>query len=95
MRGFLDIWSGYNSLGLADAQKFAIFYGEGSNGKGVWINTIAHILGDYAWATGIETFIDQGRYRKGSDASPDLAALAGRRMVYANEPRRIRNSPTG
>jgi putative DNA primase/helicase len=85
MRAFLDIWSGYNSLGLADAQKFAIFYGEGSNGKGVWINTIAHILGDYAWATGIETFIDQGRYRKGSDASPDLAALAGRRMVYANE----------
>lgn len=86
MREFLDVWAGYNSLGLADAQKMAIFYGEGSNGKGVWINTIAHILGDYAWATGIETFIDQGRYRKGSDASPDLAALAGRRMVYANEP---------
>jgi putative DNA primase/helicase len=86
MRDFLDVWAGYNSLGLADAQKMAIFYGEGSNGKGVWINTVAHILGDYAWATGIETFIDQGRYRKGSDASPDLAALAGRRMVYANEP---------
>lgn len=86
MREFLDIWSGYNALGLADSQKFALFYGEGSNGKGVWINTIAHILGDYSWATGIETFIDQGRYRKGSDASPDLAALAGRRMVYANEP---------
>jgi putative DNA primase/helicase len=86
MRDFLDVWAGYNSLGLSDAQKMAIFYGEGSNGKGVWINTIAHMLGDYAWATGIETFIDQGRYRKGSDASPDLAALAGRRMVYANEP---------
>lgn len=86
MRAFLQTWSGYNALGLADAQKMALFYGEGSNGKGVWINTMAHILGDYAWATGIETFVDQGRYRKGSDASPDLAALAGRRMVYANEP---------
>jgi putative DNA primase/helicase len=86
MRDFLDIWAGYNALGLSDAQKFALFYGEGSNGKGVWVNTIAHVLGDYAWATGIETFIDQGRYRKGSDATPDLAALAGRRMVYANEP---------
>jgi len=86
MRDFLDTWAGYNALGLADAQKMAIFYGEGSNGKGVWINTVANILGDYSWATGIETFIDQGRYRKGSDASPDLAALAGRRMVYANEP---------
>jgi putative DNA primase/helicase len=74
------------ALGLADAQKMALFYGEGSNGKGVWINTQAYILGDYAWAAAIETFIDQGKYRKGSDASPDLAALAGRRMVYANEP---------
>jgi putative DNA primase/helicase len=86
MREFLDRWSGYNALGLADAQKMAVFYGQGSNGKGVWINTMAFILGDYAWAAAIETFIDQGKYRKGSDASPDLAALAGRRMVYANEP---------
>ena len=86
MRAFLDCWAGYNALGLADAQKMALFYGQGSNGKGVWINTIAGLLGDYAWAAAIETFIDQGRYRKGSDASPDLAALAARRMVYANEP---------
>jgi putative DNA primase/helicase len=86
MRDFLDTWAGYSSLGLADAQKMAVFYGEGSNGKGVWVNVIAHILGDYAWSTGIETFIDAGRVRKGADASPDLAALAGRRMVYANEP---------
>jgi putative DNA primase/helicase len=86
MRDFLYVWSGYNALGLADAQKFALFYGEGSNGKGVWVSTHAHILGDYAWAAAIETFIDQGKYRKGSDASPDLAALAGRRMVFANEP---------
>lgn len=86
MRDFLDVWAGYNALGLADAQKMALFYGEGSNGKGVWINTQAYVLGDYAWSAAIETFIDQGKYRKGSDASPDLAALAGRRMVYANEP---------
>jgi putative DNA primase/helicase len=86
MREFLDTWAGYNALGLADAQKMALFYGEGSNGKGVWVSTKAWILGDYAWATGIETFIDAGKQRKGSDASPDLAALAGRRMVHANEP---------
>jgi len=86
MRAFLDVWGGYGALGLAEAQKMAVFYGQGSNGKGVWINTVARLLGDYAWAAAIETFIDQGKYRKGSDASPDLAALAGRRMVYANEP---------
>jgi putative DNA primase/helicase len=95
MRGFLDIWSGYNALGLADAQKFAIFYGEGSNGKGVWVNTIAHILGDYAWATGIETFIDQGRYRKGSDASPTSPRSPVGAWSMPTSPRRIRNSATG
>jgi putative DNA primase/helicase len=86
MREFLEDWGGYNCLGLADAQKMAVFYGEGSNGKGVWVSTVAWCLGDYAWSTGIETFMDAGRTRKGSEASPDLAALAGRRMVYANEP---------
>ncbi|WP_293964605.1 phage/plasmid primase, P4 family [Sphingomonas sp.] len=85
MRGFLDVWAGYNMLGDASAQKMAIFYGEGANGKGVWINTKRAILGDYAWAASINTFMDSDRSRKGSDASPDLAALAGRRMVYANE----------
>ncbi|MCU6454338.1 phage/plasmid primase, P4 family [Sphingomonas sp. A2-49] len=85
MRGFLDVWAGYNMLGDASAQKMAIFYGEGSNGKGVWINTKRAILGDYAWSASINTFMEADRSRKGSDATPDLAALAGRRMVYANE----------
>lgn len=85
MREFLDVWAGYNMLGDASAQKMAIFYGEGANGKGVWINTKRAILGDYAWAASINTFMEADRSRKGSDASPDLAALAGRRMVYANE----------
>ncbi|MGC4252448.1 MAG: phage/plasmid primase, P4 family [Sphingobium sp.] len=86
MRDWLTRWSGYNALGLADAQVMALFYGEGSNGKGVWVQTHAHILGDYAWATGIETFMDSGFKRNGGGPSPHLAALTGRRMVYANEP---------
>lgn len=86
MRDWLTRWSGYNALGIADAQVMALFYGEGSNGKGVWVQTHAHILGDYAWATGIETFMDSGFKRNGGGPSPHLAALAGRRMVYANEP---------
>ena len=85
MRAFLDVWAGYNMLGDASAQKMAIFYGEGANGKGVWINTKRAILGDYAWAASIDTFVGGDRARKGSDATPDLAALSGRRMVYANE----------
>lgn len=86
MREFLDRWAGYSGLGLADAQKMALFYGEGQNGKGVWVQTHAHLLGDYAWSTGIETFMDADQRRNGGGPSPHLAALSGRRMVYANEP---------
>lgn len=85
MRAFLDVWAGYNMLGDASAQKMAIFYGEGANGKGVWVNTKRAILGDYAWAASINTFVEADRGRNGAAASPDLAALAGRRMVTANE----------
>jgi len=85
MRDFLDVWAGYNMLGDASAQKMAIFYGEGANGKGVWINTKRAILGDYAWAASIDSFTGGDRRRGGADATPDLAALAGRRMVTANE----------
>jgi putative DNA primase/helicase len=86
MQAFLDCWGGYNLLGLANAQKMVLNYGQGANGKSVDVDVKAHILGDYARVCGIETFIDQGKYRKGSDATPDLAALAGRRMVRASEP---------
>ena len=86
MREFLDRWAGYSGLGLADAQKMALFFGEGQNGKGVWVQTHAHLLGDYSWSTGIETFMDADTKRNGGGPSPHLAALAGRRMVYANEP---------
>lgn len=86
MREFLDRWAGYSGLGLADAQKMAVFYGEGQNGKGVWVQTHAHLLGDYSWSTGIDTFMDADTKRNGGGPSPHLAALAGRRMVYANEP---------
>lgn len=86
MQHFLDCWAGYSALGDVSGQVFALFYGQGANGKSVWVDAHAHVLGDYARVCGIETFIDQGRYRKGSDATPDLAALAGRRMVRASEP---------
>lgn len=86
MRHFLDCWAGYNLLGDVSAQVFVLFYGQGANGKSVWVDLLAHIMGDYSRVCGIESFIDQGRYRKGSDATPDLAALAGRRMVRASEP---------
>jgi putative DNA primase/helicase len=88
MRAFLHAWGGYNLTGDISAQKFVLNYGEGANGKSTWTDTVAWLMGDYSRTCGIETFIDQGRQRKGGDATPDLAALAGRRMVRTSEPER-------
>lgn len=85
-RRYLHAWAGYNMTGSIAAQKLLFNYGEGANGKSTWIDIIAWILGGYGTTVGIETFIDQGKGRKGGDATPDLADLVGRRLVRTSEP---------
>lgn len=86
MRRFLHCWAGYNLTGDISAQKLVFNYGHGANGKSTWVDIVAAVIGDYSTTVGIETFLDQGRGRKGGDATPDLAGLAGRRMVRTSEP---------
>ena len=56
-------------------------YGAGGNGKGIFLNTIAAIMGDYSKTAPMETFtVSQ------SDRHPtDMAMLQGARMVFAQE----------
>jgi len=56
-------------------------YGSGANGKSVFLNTVAGILGDYARPAPIETFTASH-----TDRHPtELAMLRGARMVTATE----------
>lgn len=86
MRAFLHRWGGLSLTGDVTDQKLAFFHGKGANGKSTLVDTWATIAGDYAATVPIETFLDQGRKRKGSDASPDLAALVGARLLRTSEP---------
>lgn len=83
---FLDQWGGLSLTGDASEQKLAFFWGKGRNGKSVWVDTVAHITGDYAETVPIETFLDSGRARRGGEASPDLAILPGVRLLRTSEP---------
>jgi P4 family phage/plasmid primase-like protien len=56
-------------------------YGTGANGKGVFLNTLRGIWGDYAVVASMETFIET----KYPQHSTDLAMLAGARLVIAQE----------
>ena len=78
---FLQQISGYCLTG--DVREHALFfiYGPGGNGKGVFLNTIMKILGDYATTAAMDTFTAS----KGDRHPTDLAKLMGARLVSASE----------
>jgi putative DNA primase/helicase len=48
MRGFLKRSVGYSLTALTGEQKMFVNYGQGANGKSVFMNALAEIIGDYA-----------------------------------------------
>jgi putative DNA primase/helicase len=78
---FLQQIAGYGLTG--DTREHALFFihGAGGNGKGVFVNTIIGLLGDYAQVAAMETFTASN-----SDRHPtDLAMLRSARVVTAQE----------
>ena len=83
MRDFLQRLSGYFLTGSVQEQKFAFLYGGGANGKSVFVELLAWLLGDYARKIATELLMHHQRSPQGP--SPDIVALKGSRFVYANE----------
>jgi putative DNA primase/helicase len=73
---------GYSMTGSTEEQKIFIPHGSGANGKGTFINTVKHILGDYAQATRPGLLM-----RRNSSGGPSEgeAALRGARFVSTSE----------
>ena len=86
VRRFLHQWGGYSITGDISEQKLAFFHGKGRNGKSTLVDLWGHIAGDYGGSIAIETLLDQGKARKGGDATPDLARLPGIRFLRTSEP---------
>jgi len=78
---YLQRLSGYCLTGVVTEQVFAMIWGPGGNGKSVFLNTLAHILGTYARTSPMDTFTASGNDRHPTE----LAMLMGARMVSANE----------
>ncbi len=72
---------GYSLTGIT--REHAMFFpiGTGANGKGVFLNTVSPIFADYATTTPVETFLASSFEKHPTD----IAGLAGRRLVVANE----------
>ena len=80
-QGFLQRVIGYSASGLTNEHALFFFFGSGSNGKSVFINTIHKVMGDYAAVASMETFT-QSKFEK---HPTDLAMLQGARLVFAQE----------
>lgn len=83
MREFLQRLAGYILTGSVQEQKLAFFYGSGANGKSVFVELLAWLLGDYARKIATEILMHHQRNPQGP--SPDIVSLKGSRFVYANE----------
>ena len=79
--GFLQRAIGYSLTGSTRAQVMFILYGEGSNGKSTFLETVHHLLGDYAQQSDSSTFAVQ----QNQGPRNDVARLVGSRLVSAVE----------
>jgi len=78
---FLQKLCGYALTGVRTAQIFAFLFGGGGNGKGVFLQTLAYVFGDYAATMMAEAFL-QRRWEKHDE---ELTPLRGARLVIASE----------
>jgi putative DNA primase/helicase len=81
LQTFLARVCGYALTGSTREHALFFLHGLGANGKGVHMNTIAGIMGDYHRAAPIETFTETNVDRHPTE----LAMLRGARMVTAVE----------
>jgi len=78
---FLQQWAGYCLTGDTREHALLFLHGFAGTGKTVFVNTLAHILGDYAVTSAMDTFTSSKLDRHPTE----LAMLRGARLVTASE----------
>jgi putative DNA primase/helicase len=78
---YLQRVAGYCLTGLTAEHALFFIFGPGGNGKSVYLNTLVHILGDYAINAPMDTFTSS----KFNAHPTELAMLKGARLVTASE----------
>lgn len=79
---FIQKALGYSLTGSSKEQVMFILLGNGRNGKSLFVNTIAEILGDYS--TNMQA--DSLMVKRNSGVNNDIARLSGARFVTSSEP---------
>lgn len=80
---FIQRAVGYSLSGYTTEQVLMVLYGNGRNGKSVFLDILNEIFGNYA--TNIQPQVIMASKTQ-SDASPEIAKLDGARLVTTTEP---------
>lgn len=81
--GYIQRAVGYSLSGSTEEQMMFILYGNGRNGKSVFLDIITEILGTYSANIQPQSIMIK---QQSNNASPDIAKLDGARMVTTTEP---------
>ena len=73
---------GYSLTGSTAESVLVLLYGDGSNGKSLFLSTLATLFGGYNQALPFEALLER---RGSSSGNPDVANLLGARMAQAVE----------
>lgn len=82
IRRFLQRAIGYTLTGLVDEERWFFLYGKGANGKSVFANILAELLGDYAVTLG-SPLVTKNKHE--NEAERLKARLPGKRIALVNE----------
>ncbi|WP_134496586.1 phage/plasmid primase, P4 family [Microvirga pakistanensis] len=82
IRSFLQRAIGYTLTGLVDEERWFFLYGKGANGKSVFANILAELLGDYAVTLG-SPLVTKNKHE--NEAERLKARLPGKRIALVNE----------
>jgi putative DNA primase/helicase len=81
LTGYLQRLMGYSLTGHVREHSLHFIWGPGGNGKSVFLGTMGDVMGDYATAAPMETFVSSQKDRHPTE----LAMLRGARLVTAQE----------
>jgi putative DNA primase/helicase len=84
---YLQTLIGYSISGSTAESILVVFHGGGANGKSVFLNAIRHVFEDLTGVAAYSTF----EKKNGQSSTADLAAIAEKRLVLAQEGER--NAP--
>jgi putative DNA primase/helicase len=74
---------GYSLSGSTEEQMMFILYGNGRNGKSVFLDIVTELFGNYSANIQPQTIMVK---QQSNNANPDIAKLAGARLVTTTEP---------